>query len=104
MNTVTLAGRLGADPELRDAGKTKACSLSLATKGYKKTEWHNVTCWGKTAEFVVQYLKKGDAVSVTGRVEYQSWEDKEGVKHYKTVINANQVESLERKKGDDIGI
>ena len=101
VNAVMLVGYLGKDPELKDAS-VPVCKFSLATsekrKGEKITQWHNVTCFNKTAEFCGQYLKKGALVHVEGKIDYQTWE-KDGVKQYRTEIIANRVQSL-GGKGD----
>ena len=81
MNKVTLAGRLGQDPELKTVGNdTKRVKFSLATNdGYgdkKKTNWHNCTAFGKTAEIIAQYVKKGSELVVSGSIDYNKHEEK----------------------------
>lgn len=108
LNKATIIGRLGKDPETRYTGSGKAvASFSVATdetwknnagEKQKKTSWHNITVWGKLAEICQQYLKKGAQVYIEGRLDYQTWE-KDGVKHYKTVIVADQMKML-GSKGD----
>ncbi len=99
-NSVNLIGYLGADPEIKqlDSGKILA-KVSIATsdmyknaKGDKVTEtqWHRIVAWGKTAEFVEKYLKKGNNVAVQGKLTHRSYEDKEGVKRYFTEVVANE--------------
>jgi single-strand DNA-binding protein len=89
-NSVTLIGHLGRDPEVRnfESGKSKA-SFSLATnetyrtaKGdaVTTTQWHNCIAWGKTAERMQENLKKGKEVLVKGKLTYNNYEDKNGVK------------------------
>jgi len=104
MNIVCLTGNLGKDPETRFTQSGMAvCSFSLATtkyaKGEKKTSWHNVVCFSKTAETAQQYLSKGSKCAVVGEISYSDWE-KDGVKHYKTDIIANNIEFLDSKSGD----
>jgi single-strand DNA-binding protein len=110
MNCVQLVGNLGNDPELRTTGSgTVVGSFSLATESRvkvgdnweKKTEWHKIIVFGKTAENCGQYLSKGKKAAVTGRIQYRSWEDKEGNKRYTTEIVANDVEFLSPR--DDSG-
>jgi single-strand DNA-binding protein len=92
MNVIHLLGRVGKDPEVvTTSGGTKLCKVSLATRGYKKdeTDWHQVTFFGKTADIVEQYVKKGDMIQCTGSVSYSENDGK-----YYTNINANSVELL----------
>ena len=58
------------------------------------TEWHRVVVFGKTAEFVVNYLDKGALIYVEGRLQTRSWEDRDGVKKYTTEIVAQIVTPL----------
>jgi single-strand DNA-binding protein len=97
MNNVIIAGRLGQDPELNHVGKdnTAVCNLSVATDdGFgdrEEVNWHRVAVWGKQAEAVAQYLKKGSFVVVEGRIRYTT-DEKDGVTRYYTDINARHVE------------
>lgn len=105
MNSIVLVGRLGQDPEVKSTtGGTQVANFSLATKdGYgdkQKTNWHNVVVFGKAAAPVSTYLKKGSLASVTGHVEYRSWDDKtSGEKKYRTEIIADRVEFLSSQEG-----
>lgn len=103
LNKVQLIGRLGADPELKytPAGKATA-TISLATNeawkdadGNKKesTDWHRVVAWGKLAEIMGQYLKKGSLVYVEGKIKTRSY-DQDGAKKYITEIIAHGMEML----------
>lgn len=104
VNKVILIGNLGKDPELRyTPGGQPTASFSLATterwndkngKRQERTEWHNIVTWGKLAELVNQYLKKGRSAYVEGRISTRSWDDRDGNKKYKTEIVANQVQFL----------
>jgi single-strand DNA-binding protein len=109
VNKVILMGHLGKDPELRytPAGQATA-SFSLATtekwtdkngQRQERTEWHNIVTWAKTAELANQYLKKGSPVYIEGRINYRSWDDKDGNKKYKTDIVANQINFLSMGAG-----
>lgn len=98
MNSVTLCGRLGKDPETRTAGNSQVTKFSLAT-GFKKasgeqhTDWHNIEAWGKTGEIAQKYLTKGKQVIIQGEIRYTTTE-KNGVKTYFTNIIANKIELL----------
>lgn len=101
LNKVILIGYMGRDPEGRETSDgTKVANLSVATsskyKGEDKTEWHRVTCFGKTAEFVLQYLTKGRLVAVEGRIAYGSYE-KDGITRYTTDIIASRLQALDKK-------
>ncbi len=106
-NRVQLIGNLGADPEVKifDSGKKKV-TLSLATsESYKKangekvdqTQWHQIIAWGKTADIAEQYLKKGNEIAVDGKIQYRSFEDKNGDKKYITEIMVNELLMLGKK-------
>jgi single-strand DNA-binding protein len=110
INEVTLYGRLGRDPELKSIPSgTSVVTFTMATtrtwkdeSGQKKeqTEWHNLVCFGKRAEVIAKYVKKGDALYVTGRLQTRSWEDKETQKKmYRTEIFVIDFQFGE-KKGD----
>ena len=113
INKVILVGRLGKDPEIRStpSGQTVA-KFSIATdekftdrngEKQQRTEWHNIVAWGKLGEICGQYLRKGKLVFIEGRIQTDSWDDKEtGVKKYRTDIVANEMKMLD-KKGDDEG-
>ena len=99
INKVILVGRLGRKPELKDTttGSTLA-NLALATKktwndkaGVKqeRTEWHQVTIFGKLAEIVGQYCDKGTKLYLEGELETQKWQDKQGNDRFTTKIIVN---------------
>ena len=81
MNTLTLVGRLGKDPEVTESKNgVKIAKFSIATNdGYgenKKTNWHNCTAFNKAAEIIGDYVNKGDNLAVNGTVDYNKYEDK----------------------------
>ena len=81
MNKVTLLGRLGKNPELMTSKSGKSfCKFSLATNdGYgdnKKTNWHNCTAFGKSAEIIEKYVKKGNELCVSGSIDHNEHEGK----------------------------
>lgn len=100
INRVILLGNLGADPELRmTAGGQAVLKLRLATsESYldrnktrqDRTEWHAVTVWGGRGESLARLLSKGSKVLVEGRIQTSNY-DKDGVKVYRTEINATNV-------------
>jgi single-strand DNA-binding protein len=102
VNRIELIGYMGAMPEMRyTANGAPVTNFSLATNRIwrdqsgetcKATDWHRVTAWGRLAEVVNQYMATGKRVRVIGRLEYQSWTDKEtGALRSRAVIVANQV-------------
>ena len=107
LNKCLIIGRLGKDPEIRyTQGGDMITSFSVATdeswKGkdgqkVQKTEWHNVTTFGKLAEICGNYLTKGKLVYVEGKIQTDTWDDKEGKKHYSTKIIANTMKMLDSK-------
>ena len=104
LNKVLLIGNLGADPEIRYMPSGDAiANLRIATtdtwkdKGGEKqerTEWHRVALFGKLAEIAGEYLKKGSAVYIEGRIQTRKWQDKEGQERYTTEIVANEMKML----------
>jgi len=104
VNKVILLGRLGSDPEIRHTPSGKAvANFPVATtdtytgKGgevEKRTEWHRVVAWGRTAEVCAEYLSKGKMVYVEGSLRTRSWEDKEGTQRRRTEVIARKVEML----------
>lgn len=110
LNRVTLIGNVGKDPEVRyGPGGDPVASLSLATserwKGkdgqkQERTEWHRLEVWGKTAEIVRDYVKKGDQLCVEGSIRYEEWNDKDGNKRNATKIRVTNVVLLgSRREG-----
>lgn len=105
VNKVILIGNLGRDPEVRStpSGQTVA-SFSLATSRrwrdrdgnrQEQTEWHNIVCWGRSAEIAGQYLTKGKQIYVEGRLQTRSWEDKQsGEKKYRTEVICESFQML----------
>ena len=107
-NKVQLIGNLGMDPEEKslDGGK-KLAKMSIATnenyknaKGEKVTEtqWHNLIAWGKTAEIIEKFLKKGSEIAIEGKLINRNYTDKEGIKRYVTEIEVSEVLMLDAKK------
>lgn len=91
METRQIVGNLAADPdELRETKEgRKVIDFRVAVKTGKHTEFTRVIAWEKQAEFVAEYLRKGDLVSVRGITKTRSWEDKDGVKRYVTELHAD---------------
>jgi single-strand DNA-binding protein len=100
LNKVLLLGNLGADPELRvTPGGQSVLKLRLATtESYldksntrqERTEWHQITVWGKRGEALSKFLTKGSSIFVEGSIRTSSYE-KDGEKRYRTEIIANNI-------------
>ncbi len=103
-NSVQLIGNLGMDPEVKQVSNgNKMARFSLATtdtyknqKGEKveDTQWHNLVIWGKLADVAEKYLKKGKQIAVEGRLETNSYDDKDGNRKFFTQINVNDLVML----------
>lgn len=96
INKAIVMGNLTRDPELKSLPSgIKVCSFSLATNrtwkdanGAKKdaSEFHNVVAFGKQAEIIAQYSRKGSSLYVEGRIQTRSWDATDGTKKYRTEI------------------
>lgn len=114
INKAILFGNLTRDPELRalPSGQN-VCSFSVATnrvfkdrdgKKQEQTDFHNVVVFGRTADNVAQYLKKGSSVYVEGRIQTRSWDDKgSGEKKYRTEIVGETIQFGPRSSGNGGG-
>ena len=98
INFIVVGGNVGRDAEVRTANSgNQVANFSVVTDwGYgdnKESEWHDIVCFGKLAEFAGERIKKGMGVTVVGRVKTRSWEDIDtGKRMYKTSIIANTVD------------
>jgi len=103
LNKAIVIGNLTRDPELKSLPSgIKVCSFSLATNRVWKdkngarqesADYHNVVVFGRQAETVAQYMKKGNSILVEGRMQTRSWDDKStGEKKYRTEIIADRTQ------------
>ncbi len=103
LNKAIVIGNLTRDPELRSLPSgIKVCTFSLATNRVWKdkngarqesADYHNVVVFGRQAETVAQYMKKGNSIMVEGRMQTRSWDDKNsGEKKYRTEIVADRTQ------------
>jgi single-strand DNA-binding protein len=110
VNKVSLVGNLGADPETRYLPSGDAvANIRLATTDRFKdktsgemkelTEWHRVSFFGRLAEIVNEYLKKGSSVYIEGRIRTRKYTDQAGVEKYATEIVAEQMQMLGGRSG-----
>jgi single-strand DNA-binding protein len=108
LNTVTIVGRTGRDPEIRylQSG-TQVAAFSLAVDGWSKddaepvTHWIDVKVWGKPAQVCADYLRKGQMVGLSGRLEQERWTSKTGENRSRVVIVASTVQLLTPKAKAD---
>ena len=109
LNKAMIFGNITRDPELRalPSGMNVA-SFSVATnrvykdrdgKKQEQTDFHNIVVFGRQADTVSQYLKKGSSVFIEGRIQTRSWEGKDGEKKYRTEIVADRVQFGPRSSG-----
>lgn len=113
VNKVILVGNLGKDAEIRNtAGGTQVASLRLATTDRQKsaggewtdhTEWHSVVCFGKLAELMDRFGKKGKQLYVEGRIQTREWADKDGQKRWSTEVIAGEIRLLGGARDDAQG-
>lgn len=104
LNKVLLIGNVGNDPEIRaTSAGSRVAKVSLATnrqfqdrngQNQERTEWHRLTFFGRLADIVEQYVKKGDRLFVEGRLEYSQTQDENGGVRYWTDIVANEMVML----------
>ncbi len=109
INKVILIGNLGNDPDVRyTQGGAPVANITLATTDAwrdkatgdtkERTEWHRLVFFGRLAEIVSEYLRKGARIYVEGRLQTREWEDRDGNKRYTTEIIANEMQMLGGKE------
>jgi single-strand DNA-binding protein len=114
LNKAIVIGNLTRDPELRSLPSgIKVCTFSLATNRVWKdkngarqeaADYHNVVVFGRQAETVAQYMKKGSSILVEGRMQTRSWDDKtSGEKKYRTEIVADRTQFGPKGSGSSAG-
>lgn len=96
MNTITIHGTVGQDPELRYSGSQMAILTFSLADNYgkddkKKTTWHNIVVFNKLAENVASSISKGDTVLITGRLEQEEFTKKDGTKGKAIKVVADEV-------------
>lgn len=112
LNKVMLIGRLGQDPEVKDAGNTPVANFSIATnenwtdkngEKQERTEWHNIVAWDKLADLAGNYLRRGSNIYCEGKLQTRSWESQEGEKKYRTEVVINQLQFLDKREDSNTG-
>jgi single-strand DNA-binding protein len=109
VNKVIILGNVGQDPEIRE-GNFMVAALSIATsrkwrdkagETQSETEWHRVSAFGRLAEIISQYVRKGDPIYIEGRLRTRKYEDKQGIERWTTEIIAEQLQLLRQKDSDE---
>lgn len=113
LNKAIIIGNLTKDPEVKSLPSgIKVASFSVATNrvwkdknGVKQenVDYHNVVVFGKQADIVGQYMKKGSSILVEGRLQTRSWDDSSGAKKYRTEIIADRIQFGPRREGSAPG-
>jgi len=103
MNKAILSGNVGADPQFKATEKTNICNFRIAVNDkYKKDappQWFTVTAFGKSADFVNNYVKKGTRVLVEGKIQMEEYTDKENQKRLFVSIISDNIEILSSASG-----
>ena len=106
INSVTLVGRAGRDPEVRyfESGSIVA-NFTLAVNRRSRNEepdWFNLEIWGKQAQVAADYVKKGSLIGITGSFKLDSWKDRNtGEDRIKPVVRVDRLELLGSKKDSE---
>ena len=111
VNKVILIGNLGKDPEVRYMPSGGAVAeMTLATSEtwkdkatgdrQERTEWHNLTFFGRQAEIAGEYLRKGSRIYIEGSLRTDKWQDKNGNDRYTTKVIVREFQMLDSRNGD----
>ena len=107
MNIINIHGRLGKDVELTQSKDGKSIgkfSVGVTRKFNKEiTDWFNCVSFGKQAETIAEYLKKGSEIVLSGEIQFGDYTDKEGIKRYTTTLVVNQFDFCGSAKNNDNG-
>ena len=112
INKVILVGNLGADPETRymPSGSAVTNIRVATTESWKdkdtgdqkeNTEWHRVVFFGRLAEIVAEYLRKGSQVYIEGKLRTRKWQDSDGNDRWSTEVRANEMQMLGGRPGSN---
>lgn len=105
-NKVSLIGHTGKEVEIINFEKGKLAKVTLATNDYytnaagekvEETQWHNLVVNGKLADIMEKYVTKGKEIAVEGKIQYRTYDDKEGIKRYSTEIRVDELVLLGAK-------
>ena len=113
VNKAIIVGNVGQDPETRYLPDGTACTtISVATSEswkdkntgdqQERTEWHRCVFWGRLAEVVAEYVRKGSKLYIEGKLQTRSWEQ-DGIKRYATEIVAREMQMLDSRNSGEAG-
>ena len=109
LNTVTLVGRAGRDPEVKyfESGSV-VCKFAIAvdrrSKNRDEPDWFNLEMWGRTAEVAANYVRKGSLIGVSGSLKFDSWKDRAtGADRTSPIIRVDRMELLGSKRDNEAG-
>lgn len=106
VNKAILIGNVGRDPDVRYPAQGQIVAtfpLATSERGYtrqdgtqvpERTEWHNIVVWGRMAETVEKYVRKGTKLYIEGKIRTRNWEDRNSIKRYVTEIYVDNMEML----------
>ena len=107
VNTVTLVGRAGRDPDVRyfESGSV-VCKFSLAvnrrSRNADQPDWFNLEMWGRTAEVAANYVRKGSLIGVSGALKFDQWTDRAtGTPRSSPVIRVDRLELLGSRRDNE---
>ena len=114
LNKVVLAGRMTADPELKQTTSgVSVLSFTIAVnrgyvsknseQGERQADFINVVAWRQTADFISKYFRKGSAICVTGSIQTRNWQDQQGQKRYATEVIADEAMFVESRANENSG-
>ena len=113
LNKVILAGRVVADPELKQtqSGANVVTIRIAVNRGFRsrdaaqqnEADFFNVTAWRQSAEFVSKYFRKGSSICVVGTIQNRTWTDQQGAKHYATDIIADEINFVDSRSDSPAG-
>ncbi len=114
LNKVMIIGNLSRDPVIKEtANGATVCTFGIATNTawknesgelQERTEFHNIVSWNKLAEICAQILSVGMLVYVEGEIRTRSWDDENGVRHYRSEVRVSDMKLLDNKGKSGVGI
>jgi single-strand DNA-binding protein len=115
LNKAMIIGNLTRDPVIRKIGEkeTVVCTFGVATNStwrdsagnvQERTEFHNIVAWNKLGEICAQILSSGMLVYLEGELRTRTWEDQNGVKHFRTEVKLNDMKLLDAKGKKGVGV
>lgn len=107
INIVTLAGRVGGDPDVKyfESGNV-VCNLTLAVRRRSRNsdqpDWFNLELWGRNAEIAANYVRKGSLIGVSGSLKFDNWQDRStGAPRSKPVIRVDRLDLLGSRRDNE---